>query len=247
MRKMKKRPKEFIPSIFTVMNMFIGFMAMGFLMRGDPIRAGWLILFACFFDVFDGKLARLLGIPTRFGAEFDSFADTISFCAAPSLIIYLVYVEGLPPLLGGLISFIPILFGTIRLAKYNLDQDKNPKSYFIGLPTPMNAVMIVTFLLFNYQMWGNYGDPRIVLVMTAFLGFLMVSKIRFSKFPLISLKKGKSNTLSLIGVGLITLSTFFFQGLILFPLFTLYILWSITQWMLDNDRFEEKSELRAKL
>ena len=79
MRKMKKRPKEFIPSIFTVMNMFIGFMAMGFLMRGDPIRAGWLILFACFFDVFDGKLARLLGIPTRFGAEFDSFADTISF------------------------------------------------------------------------------------------------------------------------------------------------------------------------
>ena len=160
MRKMKKRPKEFIPSIFTVMNMFIGFMAMGFLMRGDPIRAGWLILFACFFDVFDGKLARLLGIPTRFGAEFDSFADTISFCAVPSLIIYLVYVEGLPPLLGGLISFIPILFGTIRLAKYNLDQDKNPKSYFIGLPTPMNAVMIVTFLLFNYQMWGNYGRLR---------------------------------------------------------------------------------------
>ena len=46
---------------------------------------------ACFFDVFDGKLARLLGIPTRFGAEFDSFADTISFCAVPSLIIYLVF------------------------------------------------------------------------------------------------------------------------------------------------------------
>ena len=206
MRKIRKKPKEFIPSIFTVMNMFIGFMAMGLLMRGDPIRAGWLILFACFFDIFDGKLARLLGIPTRFGAEFDSFADTISFCAVPSLIIYLVYVEGLPPLLGGLFSFIPILFGTIRLAKYNLEQHKGPKSYFIGLPTPMNAVMIVTFLLFNHQIWGNYGDPRIALVMTVFLGFLMVSKIRFSKFPLISLKEGKSNTLSLFGVGLISLS-----------------------------------------
>ena len=111
------------------------------------------------------------------------------------MIIYLVYVEGLPPILGGLCSFIPILFGTIRLAKYNLNQDQNPTSYFIGLPTPMNAVMIVTFLLFNQQIWGNYGDPRIALVMTAFLGFLMVSKIRFSKFPLISFKKGKSNTL----------------------------------------------------
>ena len=111
----------------------------------------------------------------------------------------------------------------------------------------MNAVMIVTFLLFNQQIWGNYGDPRIALVMTAFLGFLMVSKIRFSKFPLISFKKGKSNTLSLIGVGLIIVLAFFFQGLVLFPLFTLYIFWSIIQWTLDNDRFEEKSEIRAKL
>ena len=111
----------------------------------------------------------------------------------------------------------------------------------------MNAVMIISFLLFNQQIWGNYGDPRIALVMIAFLGFLMVSKIRFSKFPLISFKKGKSNTLSLIGVGLIILSAFFFQGLILFPLFTLYIFWSIIQWTLDNDRFEEKSEIEAKL
>ena len=50
MKRMKKKPREFIPNIFTVMNMFIGFMAMGFIMRGDPIRAGWLILLACFFD-----------------------------------------------------------------------------------------------------------------------------------------------------------------------------------------------------
>jgi CDP-diacylglycerol--serine O-phosphatidyltransferase len=158
-----------------------------------------------------------------------------------------VYVEGLPPILGGLFSFIPILFGTIRLAKFNLNQDQNPRSYFVGLPTPMNAVMIITFLLFNHQIWGNYGDPRIALVMTAFLGFLMVSKIRFSKFPLISFKKGKSNTLSLIGVSLIILSALFLQGLILFPLFTVYILWSIIQWTLDNDRFEQKSNIEAKL
>ena len=77
-----------------------------------------------------------------------------------------------------------------------------------------NLILNVTFLLFNHQIWGNYGDPRIALVMTVFLGFLMVSKIRFSKFPLISLKEGKSNTLSLFGVGLISLSAFFFQGLV---------------------------------
>jgi len=65
MKKVRKKPKQFIPSIFTVMNMFLGFLAIGLLMKGDPIRAGWLVLFACFFDVFDGKLARLLGIPSR--------------------------------------------------------------------------------------------------------------------------------------------------------------------------------------
>ena len=247
MKKVRKKPKQFIPSIFTVMNMFLGFLAIGLLMKGDPIRAGWLVLFACFFDVFDGKLARLLGIPSRFGAEFDSFADTISFCTVPSLIIYSVYVRGLPPIVGGIFSFIPLLFGTIRLAKFNLMQEDDPKAYFIGLPTPMNAIMIVTFMMFNHQLWGNLGDPRIALVMVVVLGFLMISKIRFSKFPLLSLKKGRSNTISLIGVGVVILSTVLFRGLVLFPLFSLYIIWSVIQWMLDHDRFEEETEVQTEL
>ena len=247
MKKVRKKPKQFIPSIFTVMNMFLGFLAIGLLMKGDPIRAGWLVLFACFFDAFDGKLARLLGIPSRFGAEFDSFADTISFCTVPSLIIYSVYVQGLPLIVGVIFSFIPLLFGTIRLAKFNLVQEDNPKAYFIGLATPMNAIMIVTFMMFNHQLWGNLGDPRIALVMVVVLGFMMISKIRFSKFPLLSLKKGRSNTLSLIGVGVVILSAVLFRGLVLFPLFSLYIIWSVVQWMLDHDRFEEETKVQAKL
>ena len=153
MKKMKKKPREFIPNIFTVMNMFIGFMAMGFIMRGDPIRAGWLILLACFFDVFDGKLARLLGIPTRFGAEFDSFADTISFCAVPSLIIYLVYVEGLPPILGGLISFVPILFGTIRLAKYKnmTGESKILCKIYFQFDNHLTFPICLPFLFFKFR------------------------------------------------------------------------------------------------
>ena len=76
---------------------------------------------------------------------------------------------------------------------------------------------------------------------------MMISKIRFSKFPLLSLKKGRSNTISLIGVGVVVLSAVLFRGLILFPLFSLYIIWSVIQWMLDHDRFEEETEVQTKL
>jgi phosphatidylserine synthase len=126
-------------------------------------------------------------------------------------------------------------------------QEDNQKSYFIGLPTPMNAIMIVTFMMFNHQLWGNLGDPRIALVMVVVLGFMMISKIRFSKFPFLSLNKGRSNTISLIGVGVVIVSAVLFRGLVLFPLFSIYIIWSIFQWMLDHDRFEEETEVQPKL
>jgi len=207
---------------------------------GDPIRGGWLILFAGLCDVADGKLARMLGIPSRFGVEFDSFADTISFCAAPSLLIYTVYVEGLPPLLGGIIAFTPLLFGTIRLAKFNILQEEDPKSFFTGLPTPVNGILIVSYMLFNHQVFGDMGDPRIALPMIVALGFMMVSPIRFSKFPLLSFKKGKSNSMRLLGVLVFIATVIFWRGIVLFPLLISYIIWSTIKWMIDHDRFEEE-------
>lgn len=240
MNKQKYKKRNFIPNLITLLNMFLGFMGIVMMIMGDPIRGGWLILFAGLCDVADGKLARMLGIPSRFGVEFDSFADTISFCAAPSLLIYTVYVEGLPPLLGGIIAFTPLMFGTIRLAKFNILQDEYPKSFFTGLPTPVNAIVIVSYMLFNHQVFGEMGDPRIALPMIVALGFMMVSPIRFSKFPLLSFKKGKSNSMRLLGVLIIIASAIIWRGIVLFPLMTFYILWSTVKWMIDHDRFEEE-------
>mgnify|MGYP000091311064 FL=1 len=238
--KQKGKKRRFIPNLITVINMFLGFMAIVMMIKGDPIRGGWLILFAGLCDVADGKLARMLGIPSKFGVEFDSFADTVSFCAAPSLLIYTVYVEGLPPLFGGLIAFTPLLFGTIRLARFNIIQEDDPKSFFTGLPTPVNAIIIVSYMLFNHQMFGDMGDPRIALPMIVALGFMMVSPVRFSKFPLLSFKKGKSNTLQLIGVVVVITSAILWKGIVLFPLMSFYIVWSTVKWMIDHDRFEEE-------
>ncbi len=220
--------------------MFLGFMGIVMMIKGDPVRGGWLILFAGLSDVADGKLARMLGIPSKFGVEFDSFADTISFCAAPSLLIFTVYIEGLPTLLGGIIAFTPLLFGTIRLARFNILQEDEPKSFFIGLPTPVNAIILVSYMLFNHQVFGDFGDARIALPLTVALGFMMISPIRFSKFPILSFKKGKSNSMRLVGVLLVLSSAIIWKGIVLLPLVSFYILWSTLKWMMDHDRFENE-------
>ena len=242
--KQKGKKRRFIPNLITVINMFLGFMGIVMMIKGDPIRGGWLILFAGLCDAADGKLARMLGIPTKFGVEFDSFADTVSFCAAPSLLVYTVYVEGLPLLFGGLIAFTPLLFGTIRLARFNIMQEDDPKSFFTGLPTPINAIIIVSYMLFNHQVFGEMGDPRIALPMIVTLGFMMVSPVRFAKFPLLSFKKGKSNTLQLIGVVVLITSAILWKGIVLFPIMSFYVLWSTVKWMIDHNRFEEEVNIQ---
>jgi CDP-diacylglycerol--serine O-phosphatidyltransferase len=247
MNKKNNRPKRltrsFIPNVATVFNMFLGFLAITLIMEGEPIKAGWVMLVAGLFDAIDGKLARLFGLSSRFGTEFDSLADTISFCAVPSVLIYSIYVEGLPTLLGAVISFMPLLFGTIRLAKFNIDVDGSPKPYFTGLTTPLAAISFISYMLFNYQMYGDMGDPRLALVLIFSLSFLMVSPVRFPKFPLLSFKKGRSNNLRLMGLFIIFVTLIFYRGLVLFPLMTIYIFWSIIRWMLNHDRLEEKKQV----
>jgi len=230
---MNKNRKRYIPNILTVLNMFLGFSAIGMLIKGYPIKAGWLVLFAGVFDAVDGKIARLLGIPSRFGSEFDSFADTISFCVAPSVLIYTTYVQGLPPILGGLISFIPLLFGTIRLARFNVLQEEDPKPYFIGLTTPLNALFIFGYMLFSDKISGNTGDPRIAILLVVIMGLLMISPVRFSKFPLISFRKGRKNTYRLLGVFTLLVSLIFLRGIVLFPLLSVYILWCVAAWVIN--------------
>ncbi|MFH1853520.1 MAG: CDP-diacylglycerol--serine O-phosphatidyltransferase [Candidatus Neomarinimicrobiota bacterium] len=239
-----RRPlnKSYIPNIITLMNMFLGFTAIIMLLKGDPIRAAWIILFAMGFDAIDGKTARMLGISNRFGTEFDSLADTVSFCVVPSLMVYTLYVKGLPPLVGALISFVPLMFGSIRLARFNLLHG-SPKKFYTGLTTPLSTVMIVSFVMFNHQVSGNYGDPRIAIALVFAVSYLMISPVRFAQFPTFSLRHGRANNLRLVGVVVLTVSIILWQGLVIFPLFTVYISWSILNWLMDHKRFEDKLEI----
>jgi len=238
-----KLNRKMIPNIATVFNLFLGFLALTFIYRENHIIAGWLIILAGVFDGIDGKLARKIGVNSKFGTEFDSLADTVSFCAVPSFLVFSLYVNGLPFLLAGIISFFPLLFGTIRLARFNLLQESSPKNYYTGLTTTFNGILIVSFMIFNDQVFGHSGDPRIALVMVMALSFMMISKIRFAKFPLLTFKRGRNNNLRLAGVFITGFAMILTKGIVLFPIFSIYIIWSIIKWMMDHNRFENEINL----
>ena len=234
---MAMKHRRFIPNIITLTNMFLGFSAIGLILQNDPFKAGNLIIIAALLDAFDGKIARLLGIESRFGVEFDSMADTISFCVVPAILIQTIYVDGLHPLLGSAVSFLPLMFGTIRLAKFNIGQDKGIKrKYTIGLTTPISTITIFSFLMFNYQNHGNYGDPRTALILIFLVCFLMVSPIHFIKFPLLSFKSGKTNTILLIVFIICSIGVIWFRGLLLLPITINFISWNIIFWLLHFNK-----------
>jgi len=243
---MNTKPKKFIPNIITLTNMFLGFLAIGLIINGDPIKAGTFIIIAALLDAFDGKTARLLQIESRFGMEFDSMADTISFCVVPSILIYSLYVNGLNPLVGSIISFMPIMFGTIRLAKFNITHSLDiKKSYTSGLTTPIAAITIFSYPIFNDQLFGTFGDPRTALFLVAVVSFLMISPIHFVKFPLLSFRSGKQNTILLFLFIFSVFGILWFWGLFLFPIVILFITWNIIYWVLKHQKNNYQSKIEV--
>ena len=231
----KRSKKRFFPNTLTIANMFFGFLSIIKIMQGEYYNAGLFILSAGFLDIFDGKIARLLGISSKFGVEFDSLADTVSFCVAPSFLVYNLYSGGLPFILGAIISFIPLICGTVRLAKYNLDTDENGhKSYFIGLSTPISTVTILAYMYFNNHIVGEgfYGDPNVALALVVALGILMLSPIPFPKVPLITLKSSQSNTILLVILIICSLSLLIWKGFVLLPICLGYIVTNTFLWVL---------------
>lgn len=219
-----KRPlqRHHIPSIFTLINLFLGFLAVISVVEESYIRAAYLILAAGIFDALDGKLARMIHAPSQFGSELDSLADLVSFCLAPALLVWALYARDLHPVMGALVAGSPLLFGALRLARFNVNLDRPPKSYFEGLPSPVTAVIVVA-LVFYYEAQGHIGAAKVVLPAVMAASFLMVSQVRYPKFPAVSFKMGPANTLNLL-LFFSTLAIFLWvDNRILLPMAVIYL------------------------
>ena len=201
--------KQHLPSIFTLINLFLGFLAIINTMAGHYYIACYIILAAGAFDSVDCKIARLIGIPTNFGKEIDSLADMVSFCLAPSILVYSLYTQNMPGITGELIASAPLIMGAIRLARFNTEVYDEQPAYFTGLPTPMNALSIASLVLFieHFKIDNpEYSQPRLLLPLILSLSYLMVSRVHYAKFPLLNFNSGRQNTLRLLAVVLFGVS-----------------------------------------
>lgn len=230
MRFPKNFPRYHIPSLFTLINMFLGFLAVISIVEGFPIRAGYLILAAGLFDILDGKIARWTNGFTRFGMELDSLADMVSFCLAPALLVWFLYTDGLHPIIGALIAGAPMYFGGLRLARYNVGQETTPLPYFVGLPSPVNASVVVG-LIFYYNHYGYDWGAKVVLPVVMATSILMISHIPYPKPPFLSIHKGWVNNAYIGFVLLVILCAMILGSWVLLPGIILYVLVGLVRWL----------------
>ena len=214
--------KTQFPNLITLVNLFFGFLSILNCYNANYSLACYFILLAAVSDALDGKIARLFGVSTEFGKELDSLADLVSFCLAPSVLVYILYSQNMPGISGELIAAAPLLLGVIRLAHYNISGNENI-SYFKGLPTTFNAIFICSLILYieNIKTIApEYSQPRFLLPIIVSSSFLMISRIKYPKFPLINFHSGKSNSIGLVIIISILFSILFNQEETIFILFS---------------------------
>ena len=140
-RRRFQRGVYILPTLFTLGNMFCGYSCIVYAMRGEFETAAPFIGFAIVLDMLDGRIARLTGSASDFGAEIDSLADVISFGIAPAI---LSFSWGLQPLgrLGWLAGFLFLTAAAMRLARFNIQSGiGGDKRYFVGMPSPAAAAI----------------------------------------------------------------------------------------------------------
>jgi CDP-diacylglycerol---serine O-phosphatidyltransferase len=180
-----------LPNLFTAASLFCGFFAILRTYQEDFHSAAIYIFIAGLLDGMDGKIARFTNTTTRFGVEFDSLADVISFCLAPGV---LVFAWALEPFgrLGWLAAFLFVVGGALRLARFNIQINTVESRFFSGLPTPAAALLLAMSIIVFYKL-GDTGisEHLFILIVTFILPLLMVSTLKYYGFKDIELFRRK--------------------------------------------------------
>ncbi|MFC1728706.1 CDP-diacylglycerol--serine O-phosphatidyltransferase [candidate division KSB1 bacterium] len=212
-----------LPHFFTISNIFLGFLSITYSLHENYTTAAWCIAAASVFDNLDGKIARMTHTHSRFGMELDSLADIISFGVAPAFLVYTTNFSAVG-IWGVFFSFLFVLAGVFRLARFNITQKSFKKNKFRGLPIPMAALAVVTFMIFSKEIWGVVTIVPAYLVLVPALSLLMVSNIEYETIPrLVVTRSIRKNANALVYItGFICVILYpreaFFPGTILYIL-----------------------------
>src|SRR5580658_1932893 len=237
----------FLPNLMTAGNLFFGFVALTKIVEAPVGPAGndnikfalVFILLACICDALDGRLARMGGVESPFGREFDSLADLISFGAAPAFLVHRVVLREVfasRPELGWFIASIYLICGALRLARFNclaaMPGGGGGKE-FLGFPIPAAAGLVASLTLF--LMWDedkadlSAGPWRYLLPgLLLFLSVMMVSEVKYPSFKTLDFRArrsfGKTAVVIIFAAALVILRRLILP-IVLPSIFTLYLLY----------------------
>ncbi len=219
-----------LPNLLTTGAMFCGFYAIVAGMNAKFEIAAMAVFIAMILDGLDGRVARMTNTQTEFGAEYDSLSDLISFGLAPALVMYQWALVDMKDMgiawgkAGWLAAFIYVACAALRLARFNTQIGKVDKRYFIGLPSPAAAAVMVGMVWFFNDI-GIAGDEMklYAFALSLFVGLLMVSNFRFYSFKDFDLKN-KVPFLAILLIVLVFALTTIDPPKVLFAVFLLYSL-----------------------
>ena len=193
-----------LPNLVTTIGMGCGFFSIIRSINFDYVEAAWLIIIAGLMDGLDGRIARFADATSEFGSEYDSLADLVSFGIAPSIMVYIwaLQTHGRE---GGLVALLFVVCGALRLARFNVTSETLPKGIFLGMPIPIAAVTLATYVIFSHEValtssMGEVDFTTYVPWMTLVCAGLMVSSIPFPSFKSVNWKTKAGSGYLLIGL-----------------------------------------------
>jgi CDP-diacylglycerol--serine O-phosphatidyltransferase len=236
----------FLPNLLTAGNLFCGFVALTKIVEADigggnfqqiKVALGFILL-ACIFDLFDGRVARMGGVESPFGREFDSLADLISFGAAPAFLVHRVVLRDVfvgHQEWGWFIASIYLICGAFRLARFNClaaQSSGGGSKEFLGFPIPSAAALVASLTLLIIQLNEKdrtLGNWRYLLaVVLVFLSAMMVSTVKYPSFKSLGLRSTSTFTKAILAalfLGLILLLQEKILFYVLPAFFTLYLVY----------------------
>jgi len=209
-----------LPNLFTSMNLFCGYYSVFASIHHKFFEAAVAVIIGAVFDLLDGKIARATHTTSKFGVEYDSLADLVTFGLAPAVLMVLWVLEpmGRP---GWLAGFIFAACGALRLARFNVSTSAGPD--FEGLPIPAAAAMNVSIVLFFDRMVMDPEPFRTALLVLMFgLSFCMVSSFRYKSLKNVPFFKSMTFN-KLVCLVLVFVAVAAEPCIILFGIFSLYV------------------------
>jgi len=215
-----------LPNLFTSGNLFCGVLAMCLVFEGHYIIAAIVILAGLILDFCDGVVARLQRTTSRFGLEYDSLADLVTFGIAPMAMLYKLHVtEAGGDWRTGLgMAFLYVACTALRLARFNVQVHDVRKVEFCGLPSPFAAGALASLVIALHRHTGLGKEGVVLPAQTHFLilatlplGFLMVSTLRYPALARMLRPPAKKPFVHLVAISLVLgAMMFFIEGAVFF-------------------------------